>query len=262
MNKKLSIKFQKIVTKVFGITPLGTNEFKKEGIFTTENIKGYNNKVIIVDENNIERELMPHEKIKGLEILFCSDYNTVKIHNPVKFIKTRLIMGAGQNKLVIKSSCYKIEKSVFQIYNSNEVLIGTDFSVATDLNLIAYGLPHNKIVIGDDCMLSGFIWIRNSDNHIMYDMENFNELVSQNAGKNNKENLVQAALNKPEDVIIGNHCWISHGAIILKGADVPDNSIIGTVAVVNKKYDKQNVVIAGVPGKIVKENVGWDRSDF
>jgi acetyltransferase-like isoleucine patch superfamily enzyme len=54
-----------------------------------------------------------------------------------------------------------------------------------------------------------------------------------------------------EPVSIGRHVWIGVGSIILKGARIGDNSIIGAGSVVTGSIPS-NVVAAGVPAKIVR----------
>jgi acetyltransferase-like isoleucine patch superfamily enzyme len=46
---------------------------------------------------------------------------------------------------------------------------------------------------------------------------------------------------------------------LLKGSFIKDNSIIATGSVVTKAFEESNVIIAGSPAKIVKENVSWVR---
>ena len=45
----------------------------------------------------------------------------------------------------------------------------------------------------------------------------------------------------------------------LKCAIIPNDCVVGTGAVVTKKFDKSNCVIAGVPAKVVKENISWSK---
>ena len=46
-------------------------------------------------------------------------------------------------------------------------------------------------------------------------------------------------------------------AVILKNSIIPDNSVIGAYSVVAKKFDEENVVIAGNPARICKRNINW-----
>lgn len=55
--------------------------------------------------------------------------------------------------------------------------------------------------------------------------------------------------------IIGNNVYIGPGAKIYGDIIIPSNTIIGANSVVNKSFDKENIAIAGIPAKIVKENI-------
>jgi len=39
--------------------------------------------------------------------------------------------------------------------------------------------------------------------------------------------------------------------------EIPDNTIVGAGSIVVGKFNKTNTIIAGVPAKIVKENIVW-----
>lgn len=56
----------------------------------------------------------------------------------------------------------------------------------------------------------------------------------------------------PGPVIIGNGVWIGAHATLLSGVTIGDNSIIAAGAVVTKDVPK-NVIVAGVPAKIIKK---------
>jgi len=54
------------------------------------------------------------------------------------------------------------------------------------------------------------------------------------------------------DIIIGNNCYISTGVTILGPVTIGDNVTIGAGAVVTKDVP-DNVIIAGIPAKIIKQ---------
>ena len=56
---------------------------------------------------------------------------------------------------------------------------------------------------------------------------------------------------------IGNHVWICSKVDILKGAGCGDNCVIGYRSLLTKQFDQNNVLIAGHPAKVIKENVEW-----
>ncbi len=61
-----------------------------------------------------------------------------------------------------------------------------------------------------------------------------------------------------EPIKIGNHVWIGQGAKILKGVTIGDGAIIASGAIVTKDVPA-GCVAAGVPAKVIQENVKWRR---
>jgi acetyltransferase-like isoleucine patch superfamily enzyme len=55
-----------------------------------------------------------------------------------------------------------------------------------------------------------------------------------------------------KDVFIGNNVWIASNAIILSGVKIGDNSVVAAGTVVTKDVP-ENVVVAGVPARIIKK---------
>ena len=97
-----------------------------------------------------------------------------------------------------------------------------------------------KVIVGEDCMFSNDIQVRSSDSHSIVNLE----------GKR---------LNHAKDITIGNHCWIGLRSTILKGAKIADNTIVASGSICTKRYEENNVILAGNPAKIVKNDVNWDR---
>lgn len=98
-----------------------------------------------------------------------------------------------------------------------------------------------SITIGADCMLASNIIFRNGDSHPIYD---------RNSG---------VRLNNAGSISIGDHVWIGQDVLILKNTSIPLGSIIGAKSLVNKAFSAEHSIFAGIPAKIVKENVSWKR---
>jgi len=56
---------------------------------------------------------------------------------------------------------------------------------------------------------------------------------------------------KSSDIIIGNNVWIGHGAYIMPGVKIGDNSIVGAKAVVTKDIPAGSIAV-GVPARVIK----------
>jgi len=89
--------------------------------------------------------------------------------------------------------------------------------------------------IGDDTII-GQYFSAHPENH--------------NFKKNDKPIRLQGVTRK--GIKIGKNCWIGSKVTILDGVNIGKNSVIASGAVVNKSFG-DNVVIGGVPAKIIKE---------
>ncbi len=58
-------------------------------------------------------------------------------------------------------------------------------------------------------------------------------------------------------VSIGNHVWIAAGCTLLKGTGIGNECVVAGNSLLNKKYDSDNVLIAGAPARIIKTIGGW-----
>lgn len=204
--------------------------------------KKYNdkNKIIIV-ENGKERILKRKEKIKGLNIRFKGRNNVMKIFMPSVFEGAEIEMLSEGGYIEINKTPrftwhIKMENGHNQKFIFGE---GSDTSYFGEVHLLD---SNAQVIVGKDCMFAGQIIIFASDAHTIFDI-------------NSKK-----ALNKVDSsVTIGDHVWVAQGAKLLKNAQVPSNSIVANSAIVTKKFDEENIILAGNPAHVVKTNVNWDR---
>jgi len=195
--------------------------------------------------------------------------NSIRVHgkknsmtgfNRAVLLKTKIRIYGSGNTIALGNACYLDNCKITITGNNNRILIGGkvfirtgDFSIEDDSNEIAigdfttiYGVTHiaategKKVTIGCDCMFSSDVTIRTGDSH---------SIVDQNGDR----------INRAEDVFIGDHVWFGNKTMILKGTTIESNSVIGTGAVVTKKFEQGNIVIAGHPARIIKENIDWLR---
>lgn len=206
-------------------------------------IKGANNKVIVV-ENGYERILSKYWIIKGLNIELTGDNNVVRIEFPIYRLTNCNFSLLGNNNVIsIKTSKFNIDNFKIGSHwgNNRTISIDEDFSTAG----LRVWIEDNdsSITIGKDCMFSHDLFFRNCDGHCILDK---------------KGNVI----NKADKTTIGNHVWIGAFVKVLKNVSIPDGCIIGCGSIVNKKFIKQNCVIAGSPAKVVKEDISWIRENF
>ena len=56
--------------------------------------------------------------------------------------------------------------------------------------------------------------------------------------------------------------WIGKDVKIGKNVRIADNSIVGWGSIVTKRFEEPNVILAGIPAKVVKHGVNWDRKSI
>jgi len=57
----------------------------------------------------------------------------------------------------------------------------------------------------------------------------------------------------PQDVSIGEKCWVGMNSVILPGVTLGAGTIVGAGSVVTKPFPQGHCLIGGVPAKIIKE---------
>ncbi|WP_104489048.1 acyltransferase [Acinetobacter indicus] len=55
-----------------------------------------------------------------------------------------------------------------------------------------------------------------------------------------------------KDVTIGEKCWIGMNSVILPGVVLGNKTIVAAGAIVTKSFEEGNVVLAGIPAKVIK----------
>ena len=79
--------------------------------------------------------------------------------------------------------------------------------------------------------------IMDTDAHYIFNEKG--EMISHNAG-----------------ITVGDHVWLGCRNAILKGATIPDGSIIGAGGVVTKSLAKKNSVYVG--NQLLREGIDWN----
>lgn len=196
------------------------------------------NRIIIIQKNG---KRIKKRRIKGLYVKFGGANNCIEIQEPFKIKK--LVVSMPGNDNLLKIGKYSAIDSLYVVMRHNsKVTIGNNFYGAKRTALIAKEEGGSQISIGDNCLFSYDLIIRTSDTHTIYD------------------NKTREVLNRSENITIGNHVWIAARALILKGAEISDNSVVAAGAIVTKKFSEPNCLIAGIPAKIKRREINWNFS--
>lgn len=103
-------------------------------------------------------------------------------------------------------------------------------NIATNNNILICAA--NYIEIGDDTLIGQYVTIMDFEAHGIHPLH-------------------RRDLGEVGNIIIGKNVWIGNNVIILKNSKIGDNSIVSAGAVVTGKLFPSNVIIGGVPAKII-----------
>lgn len=63
-------------------------------------------------------------------------------------------------------------------------------------------------------------------------------------------------------ILLGRHLWLGRDVIITGHAEVGDDSVIGSRSMVRGQKIPANTAVAGVPARVIRENVTWSEEDL
>lgn len=141
--------------------------------------------------------------------------------------ESKMIMGINT---VILSGVY------ITANNHAEISVGDNSYISQEVTINS----RNRIIIGKDVMLAQQVKIMDFDAHNIFSI-NGHEVT-----------------NKSKPVVIQDNVWIGARATILKGVTIGAGSIVGANSCVTSDVPN-NVIVAGNPAKIIKENARWER---
>lgn len=137
-------------------------------------------------------------------------------------------------------------------------ILRVDANCPFSKNYTSRVLCPEKIVVENDSLstlrsfaLSGGCYIQACQGVFIGENTTFAHGVTIVSMEHDLKNVVK--IGKKGKVTIGQNCWIGAKATILTGVDLGDNVVVGSNSVVTKSFKQGNVVIAGVPAKIIKQ---------
>ena len=178
----------------------------------------------------------PYAIFKKINLTVKGTGNTIIIDKWSQLNRCKIVIYGNNNVIHIGQNC-KLTETCFWIEDDNNEISIADKTYLCGKTQLAC-IEGTRISIGEGCLFSSDILFRTGDSHSIVDMDG-------------------ERINTSMNITIGNHVWIGVRAFIGKGVLISDNSIVGACSCVTRKFEQCNVVIAGNPAKIVKENIDW-----
>ncbi len=170
-------------------------------------------------------------------IVIEGENNTLIIRRGAQLRLNMTLRGAG-NRVEIGADC-KLHGFADLLTSAGHLSLGEGTTmVQGSIQLHEPG----AITFGRDCMISSQVYVSLSDIHPIYDRK------------------TGARLNPPASVTVGNHVWVGLRAMILKGSNIGDGTVIAAGSIVSGDMPA-DAIIAGAPARVLREDVVW-RRDF
>ncbi|HUH33987.1 MAG TPA: hypothetical protein VLZ28_08525 [Daejeonella sp.] len=138
--------------------------------------------------------------------------------------------------VVFEGKAYIGNGCKISVSENARLVFGNNFAMTAESSIVA----QKEIRFGDDCLLSWDVLVMDTDFHKMLDEE----------GK---------LTNPPEPVIFGSKVWLGCRTLVLKGSVINDGVIVGANSTVSGKLTVEHAVYSGMPARLLKENVRWER---
>ncbi|SET10820.1 acyltransferase [Prevotella sp. kh1p2] len=174
-------------------------------------------------------------KYSGFRLTILGNHNKVSVDKNC-ILNDTIINILGDDAIIeIDKNARLLGPCKITIVNGGKLYIGQNAGVRGVEFELGDGAD---ISVGEYCMFSYNINLRNFDSHKIY--QQGSDIVT----------------NPAQNITIGKHVWICKNVSFLKGSSVDDNSVVGYGSLVTKKFPS-NCVIAGVPAQIVKREINW-----
>ena len=152
------------------------------------------------------------------------------------------IKGNSGCEIVIEDNC-ALSYCSFCFYGKGGRIIVHDSTVvntSSGARTCFFVRGETSIEIGRCSLIAHSVDISTTDFHSVFDGEG-------------------AIINPDQNVTVGEFVWIGKRATINKGSVIPSNSVVGASSVVTKRFFTPNVVIAGNPATVRKQNIYWSK---
>ena len=206
---------------------LGLIKFLKLNLKNKFRIFNSDNEILVEETTDLKNVIV---KIKGIK-------NKVFFRN-IKLRNTNISVIGNNNILKIDDFSFFQNSSLVIIGNNSKIEIGKNSSI---YGIKIWNLEGNGIIkIGDECLISHDVEIRNTDSHPIYEI------------------ATNKRINYSKNVILKNRVWLGSGVRILKGVVIEEGNIIGQQSIISKSILEKNCICVG-NGRIIKKNIKWEK---
>ena len=177
--------------------------------------------------------------MKKTHIKIAGRNNRLIVGHNVELTNCEIRINGEGNVISIGDDVRYRSGKIYLLYGQGQhICIGPETTVEGAYLLVD---ENASIDIGHDCMLSTDIIIRTGDKHSILDAS------------------TGTRLNPSRDIRIADRVWIGRDVQVLKGTVLQPESVVATRSLVTGVFNEGNCVLAGIPARVVKRGIKWDR---
>ncbi|WP_223511497.1 acyltransferase [Pseudomonas sp. GL-B-19] len=171
----------------------------------------------------------------GIKVVFKGNNNKLEIHRE-----------AVPSNVVVLFDCDNGTCIIGKNHFSGTIRVGLDCNVKIGAGVTCTSPAYistaerSSVSIGNDVMIAGAVEIRSDDGHPIFDV------------------VSRKRINFPKDIVVKNHVWLGASSKILGGTVLKEGCVVGIGSIVKGRFPN-NCVVAGVPAKVVRRNIAWER---
>jgi acetyltransferase-like isoleucine patch superfamily enzyme len=169
---------------------------------------------------------------KNAEIILYGNLN-LNVALPKGSKAETLVTLCDNSKLITEGNFHCYYNSEIYVFKNAKLELGASY-----MNAGSQIRCMENIKIGNGCAIGRNVMIMDFDAH---------NITYSDGTKN--------SITKP--IVIEDNVWIGAGCTILKGVTIGKGAVIGAGSVVTKDVPS-NAIVAGVPARVIKQNVKWD----
>ena len=126
-----------------------------------------------------------------------------------------------------------------RISTGSEVAVGDGCTFNGSTHIIGALSEGVAVRIGRDCLFASGISVRGSSHHGLWDLDS------------------GTLLNPETGIEIGDHVWLGASVIVLNKSAIPSGSVVAARSIVNRRFNDENVLLAGSPAAVRRSRVAW-----
>jgi acetyltransferase-like isoleucine patch superfamily enzyme len=190
-----------------------------------------------IQNNGANNEIAIDETVVGnASLIVIGSNNVVRIGEGCAISGPVLEIRGDYCQIVIGHSCKLI--ATIRCRSNRAIIAIGDYTTMLGATITCH--ESGSVEIGADCMFSVDVKMDVSDMHPIVDRDS------------------RERINPPSDIVIGDHVWLAHGVTVSKGCRIGAGSVVGGKSLARGDIPK-NVIVAGVPAKVIRENIEWAR---